>query len=257
MVYLNDLYRARAEKAGIIYVDMWDGFVDDAGNYNNYGPDFEGQTRRLRSGDGAHFTRAGARKLAHYVEREIRRVMLARARRSATPQPQEPEPDAEGAAGRRRARTAAAPDREPGHVADRAEGRRRCAARRRAGAATPADFGRDARAGERRSDGGAGRTRRRFRLAAPRRGHGDRRAAARSGRAAGAGGRVRDGAGRATGVAAAPQAGRAAPAARERQQQQTTDGGLGLVRAAAAPTSSAAAAARRSSAGWFGSWTVA
>jgi hypothetical protein len=94
MVYLNDLYRGRAEKAGITYIDVWDGFVDESGNYNNYGPDFEGQTRRLRSGDGANFTRAGSRKLAHYVEREIRRVMLARAAPVATPLPQEPEPDA-------------------------------------------------------------------------------------------------------------------------------------------------------------------
>jgi uncharacterized protein len=30
------------------------------------GPDFEGQIRRLRSGDGVHFTTAGALKLAHY-----------------------------------------------------------------------------------------------------------------------------------------------------------------------------------------------
>jgi hypothetical protein len=94
MVYLNDLYRGRAEKAGITYVDVWDGFVDEAGNYNNYGPDFEGQTRRLRSGDGANFTRAGARKLAHYVEREIRRVILARAAPATAPLPAEPEPDA-------------------------------------------------------------------------------------------------------------------------------------------------------------------
>jgi hypothetical protein len=94
MVYLNDLYRGRAEKAGITYIDVWDGFVDEGGNYNNYGPDFEGQTRRLRSGDGANFTRAGARKLAHYVEREIRRVMLARATPATAPLPQEPEPDA-------------------------------------------------------------------------------------------------------------------------------------------------------------------
>jgi hypothetical protein len=93
MVYLNDLYRGRAEKAGVTYIDIWDGFVDDAGNFSNYGPDFEGQTRRLRSGDGAYFTRSGARKLAHYVEREIRRVMLARAAPVATPLP-EPEPDA-------------------------------------------------------------------------------------------------------------------------------------------------------------------
>jgi len=92
MVYLNDLYRARAEKAGITYIDIWDGFIDESGNYNNYGPDLEGQTRRLRSGDGAHFTRAGARKLAHYAEREIRR-MMASVTPVATPLPQEPEPD--------------------------------------------------------------------------------------------------------------------------------------------------------------------
>ena len=90
VVYLNDLYRGRAEKAGIVYVDIWDGFVDDAGNYSNYGADFEGQTRRLRTGDGVHFTRAGARKLAHYVEREIRRVMLARATPLATPRRRSP-----------------------------------------------------------------------------------------------------------------------------------------------------------------------
>lgn len=111
MVYLNDLYRGRAEKAGVVYIDIWDGFVDEGGNYNNYGPDFEGQTRRLRAGDGAHFTRAGARKLAHYVEREIRRVMLARAAPVATPLPQEPEPDAKAPP------TAAAPGLPPRPIA--------------------------------------------------------------------------------------------------------------------------------------------
>jgi uncharacterized protein len=91
MVYLNDLYRDRAGKAGIIYVDIWDGFVDESGNYVNQGPDFEGQIRRLRPGDGVHFTKAGARKLAHYVEREIRRVMLARGAPVAAPVPTEKE----------------------------------------------------------------------------------------------------------------------------------------------------------------------
>ena len=51
-VYLNDLYRARAERAGIVYIDIWDGFVDEAGKYSNFGPDYEGQMRRLRSADG-------------------------------------------------------------------------------------------------------------------------------------------------------------------------------------------------------------
>src|ERR1043166_6605624 len=100
MVYLNDLYRDRAGKAGIIYVDIWDGFVDESGNYVNQGPDFEGQIRRLRAGDGVHFTKAGARKLAHYVEREIRRVMLARGAPVATPIPTEKEaPPAPGKPG--------------------------------------------------------------------------------------------------------------------------------------------------------------
>jgi hypothetical protein len=76
--YLNDLYRARAERAGAVYIDVWDGFVDDAGKYTSYGPDYEGQMRRLRSGDGVYFTKAGARKLAHYVERELRRYMSNR-----------------------------------------------------------------------------------------------------------------------------------------------------------------------------------
>jgi hypothetical protein len=75
MQYLNDIYRARVEKAAVHYIDIWDGFVDDGGRFTPQGPDFEGQTRRLRAGDGVHFTRAGARKLAHYLEREIRRVM--------------------------------------------------------------------------------------------------------------------------------------------------------------------------------------
>ncbi len=77
-VYLNDLFRARAERAGVVYIDVWDGFVDEAGKYANYGPDYEGQTRRLRSADGVFFTKYGARKVAHYVEREIRRYMSNR-----------------------------------------------------------------------------------------------------------------------------------------------------------------------------------
>jgi hypothetical protein len=83
--YLNELFRARAEKAGIVYIDVWDGFVDEGGKYSNFGPDYEGQIRRLRSSDGVFFTKYGARKLAHYVEREIRRYMNNRALPMALP----------------------------------------------------------------------------------------------------------------------------------------------------------------------------
>jgi len=85
VVYLNDLYRARAERAGAIYIDVWDGFVDEAGKYSNFGPDFEGQVRRLRSNDGVYFSKYGARKLAHYVERELRRYMSNRSLQVSLP----------------------------------------------------------------------------------------------------------------------------------------------------------------------------
>jgi hypothetical protein len=96
--FLNDLYRSRAEKAGITYIDTWDGFVDDGGRFVMQGPDFEGQIRRLRSNDGVHFTQAGARKLAHYVEREIQRSLMTHATPVALPAPEEPAPQSAPAA---------------------------------------------------------------------------------------------------------------------------------------------------------------
>jgi uncharacterized protein len=78
MLFLDSLYRDAAGKAGITYVDVWDGFVDEGGRFMQKGPDFEGQPRSLRSPDGVYFTRAGARKLAHYVEREITRALAGR-----------------------------------------------------------------------------------------------------------------------------------------------------------------------------------
>jgi uncharacterized protein len=94
-LFLNSLYRDAAGKAGITYVDVWDGFVDEAGRFLQQGPDFEGQIRRLRSYDGVFFTKAGARKLAHYVEREINRLLAARSAPIALPtEPATPDADA-------------------------------------------------------------------------------------------------------------------------------------------------------------------
>jgi hypothetical protein len=85
MLFLDSLYRDAAGKAGITYVDVWDGFVDEAGRFLQQGPDFEGQIRRLRAYDGVYFTKPGARKLAHYVEREITRLLAARSAPIALP----------------------------------------------------------------------------------------------------------------------------------------------------------------------------
>src|SRR5215467_13071134 len=98
--FLNDLYRSRADKAGILYIDVWDGFVDEDGRYAQFGPDLEGQTRRLRTGDGVYFTQAGARKLAHYVEREVQRWLSTRAAPVAVSIPEEPKVETPAAPGR-------------------------------------------------------------------------------------------------------------------------------------------------------------
>ena len=89
--YLDELYRQRAERAGIIYLDIWDGFIDEDGDFAMQGPDFEGQTRRLRTADGVYFTKAGAVKIASYVDRELRRVMPSYVAPVALPGP-EPTP---------------------------------------------------------------------------------------------------------------------------------------------------------------------
>ncbi|MBR0722999.1 SGNH/GDSL hydrolase family protein [Bradyrhizobium manausense] len=96
MLFLDSLYREGAAKAGITYVDVWDGFVDEAGRFLQKGPDFEGQIRQLRSGDGVYFTKPGARKLAHYVEREITRLLAGRSGPIALPsEPATPDTNAE------------------------------------------------------------------------------------------------------------------------------------------------------------------
>ncbi|MCR6501190.1 DUF459 domain-containing protein [Shinella sp. CPCC 101442] len=75
MTTLNNLYRAGVEKAGGEFIDIWDGFVDENGKFVTSGSDINGQQVRLRGSDGINFTKAGKRKLAFYVEKEIRRVL--------------------------------------------------------------------------------------------------------------------------------------------------------------------------------------
>jgi uncharacterized protein len=92
MLYLDELYRARADKAGIVYIDIWDGFADEQGRFTQQGPDFQGQTRRLRTYDGVNFTKYGAEKLAHYVEHELRRALNNNVVPVALPGPEEQAP---------------------------------------------------------------------------------------------------------------------------------------------------------------------
>jgi hypothetical protein len=71
MIAFNDLYRQAAEQSGGVFVDVWDGFVDENGAFVMTGPDINGQPVRLRSDDGINLSRAGKRKVAFYVEKPL------------------------------------------------------------------------------------------------------------------------------------------------------------------------------------------
>ncbi|CAH1663863.1 MULTISPECIES: SGNH family hydrolase [unclassified Chelatococcus] len=75
---LNALIRERAIKADSHYVDLWEGFSNDDNRFTASGPDINGQQVRLRNANGINFTDAGARKAAHFVELEIRRLLTER-----------------------------------------------------------------------------------------------------------------------------------------------------------------------------------
>jgi uncharacterized protein len=72
-IAMNDAIRERAYLNGFKYIDTAAGFVDESGEYSAYGPDLAGKIRVLREADGIHFTEAGNSKLAHFVEKDLRR----------------------------------------------------------------------------------------------------------------------------------------------------------------------------------------
>ncbi|MBP1885351.1 SGNH/GDSL hydrolase family protein [Sinorhizobium mexicanum] len=75
MVTFNGLFREEVEKAGGEFIDIWDGFVDEGGKFVLTGSDINGQQVRLRGSDGINLTKAGKRKLAFYVEKDIRKLL--------------------------------------------------------------------------------------------------------------------------------------------------------------------------------------
>ena len=80
---MNDVIRERAYLNGARYIDAYASFIDESGGYSDWGPDVTGKVRRLRDSDGVHFTQAGYLKLAHFVERELKRdIAQARTERS-------------------------------------------------------------------------------------------------------------------------------------------------------------------------------
>ncbi|BCJ89809.1 hypothetical protein IZ6_05440 [Terrihabitans soli] len=72
---LNELVRQRVAALGGTFIDVWEGFVNEDEEFTVQGPNIEGRVVRLRTADGLHFTKAGARKIGHAVELELRTIL--------------------------------------------------------------------------------------------------------------------------------------------------------------------------------------
>ncbi len=74
---INSIIRERAYLGGIKYIDTWNGFADQFGNFSAFGPSVEGVTKRLRDNNGIGFTADGNRKLAEFAASVITRDLAA------------------------------------------------------------------------------------------------------------------------------------------------------------------------------------
>ena len=66
-IKLNEIYKEQAEKADEKYIDIWDAFSNQGGQYDAFGPNIDGQSVKLRGVDGIQFTKAGSRKVAQFL----------------------------------------------------------------------------------------------------------------------------------------------------------------------------------------------
>jgi hypothetical protein len=82
---INDIIRERAYLGGVKYIDTWNGFADQFGNYSAFGPSVAGVTKRLRDNNGIGFTAEGNRKLAEFAASVIERDLDAARRERSIP----------------------------------------------------------------------------------------------------------------------------------------------------------------------------
>ena len=75
MLFFNDFVSARLTERGERFIDIWDAFSNEDGDYSRRGPDLNGQEKRLRQKNGIRFNKAGRRKLAFFVEKRVIRAL--------------------------------------------------------------------------------------------------------------------------------------------------------------------------------------
>src|SRR3569832_644489 len=72
MGQISSIQRLAVFSGGSDFLDIYDKFVDEDGNYTATGPDINGTITQMRRSDGIRFTNAGADKLAFYVSQTLK-----------------------------------------------------------------------------------------------------------------------------------------------------------------------------------------
>lgn len=71
---INEVVQDRAVHEGAQFVDAWQPFADENGDFSTTGPDVDGRPATLRWSNGWNFTRAGAKKLASFLLPDLKRL---------------------------------------------------------------------------------------------------------------------------------------------------------------------------------------
>lgn len=72
MSEISTLYQLAAVSNGVEFVEIYERFTDENGNYTDFGPDLNGQQTRMRRDEGIFLTEAGSNKVAFYVSQAMR-----------------------------------------------------------------------------------------------------------------------------------------------------------------------------------------
>ncbi|WP_179853407.1 SGNH family hydrolase [Bartonella doshiae] len=77
MRIFNALYKQEVEEEGGYFIDIWNSFIDEQGQFSFSGYDINGNVVRLRTNDGINLTSEGKEKLASYLEKKLEILLNA------------------------------------------------------------------------------------------------------------------------------------------------------------------------------------
>lgn len=69
---ISSLHRLASIAAGVEFVDIYERFVDENGDYTSRGPNLNGEDALMRKGDGIHFSSAGSDKVVFFARQALR-----------------------------------------------------------------------------------------------------------------------------------------------------------------------------------------